>query len=534
MPEKALQKIVVIGNGMTSQSFCRYMTEERDQNSPRARQLFSLQVFGEEPRPAYDRVHLTDFFDGKSPGMLELASREWYVKRGIELRTGEAIQSIDRDNQRVVSSTGERHEYDKLVVATGSRPFVPPIPGVDLDGVFVYRTIEDVQGIANAGQNARSAAVLGGGLLGLEAAKALRDMGLSTHVVEMAPGLMPRQLDRESADELKSRIERIGVNVHLTKRTQSIEKHGDYLIIQFDSGDSISTDMVVVSAGIRPRDELAKESGIEVGHRGGIVVDDRLTTSDASVHAIGECACHRGTVYGLVGPCYQMAKSLADHLHGEDVSFAAADQSAKLKLLGVDVATFGEPIGQSAGSRIVSAKLASGTRKLLIRDRQIVGALGVGEWPEADAVRVAVSELKQPWGWQIRRFRQRGKLFAEGASDDVSQWPPAALICSCAGVKRSDLTTACQQGCSTVEQLAIATGASTVCGSCRPLLARMIGSADVAVEAIAGSRGLFVASVVAIVAIAVMKLLGPIGFSESVVDVKRSIDFFWRDDFWRR
>jgi len=336
---------------------------------------------------------LTDYFSGKSASDLELASREWYTQRQIELRTGERIESIDRVRKVVQTSNGEEFTYDKLLVATGSRPFVPPISGVDLPGVFVYRTIEDLEAISACGKQSRNAAVLGGGLLGLEAAKALRDMNLIPHVVEMAPGLMPRQLDRESGRVLQSRVERMGVEVHLTKRTQSIEKHGDYLIIQFDSGDSLSVDMVVISAGIRPRDELARDCGLDIGTRGGVAVDDRLTTSDNDIYAIGECASHQDVVYGLVGPCYQMAKILANRLRGGSDIFEKGDQSAKLKLMGVDVCTFGEPIGESAGTTVLAASTKEGTRKLLIRDRRIVGALGVGDWPEADLIRAAVAEL---------------------------------------------------------------------------------------------------------------------------------------------
>lgn len=525
----APQKLIVIGNGMTSQSFCRWITDH-----PEHRRQFAVQVFGEEPRPAYDRVNLTDYFTGKTAEELELAPRSWYEERGIELHTGQRIESINRVMRSVSTASGATHEYDKLILATGSRPFVPPIPGVELNGVYVYRTIEDLEAIAARGKSAKSAAVLGGGLLGLEAAKALRDMGLVPHIVEMAPGLMPRQLDRESADELKRQVQRMGVRVHLTKRTQSIEQHGDFLIIRFDSGETLAVDMVVISAGIRPRDELAQHCSLSIGERGGIIIDDYLTTSDSNIFAIGECANHRGVVYGLVGPCFQMAKILAEYLHGNVASFTGADQSAKLKLLGIDVSTFGEPIGQAVGAAVVTARVQKGTRKLLLRDRRIVGALGVGEWPEADSVRVAVSEYRQPWSWQLWRFRKSGRLFRERVTADVTRWPPGALICNCLRICHSDITTACQQGCDSLEKLVESTGASSVCGSCRPLLAQLVGRADEAVEAVAGARGLMTASVTAIVAVVAIKVLGPVPFSDSVASPRRNLDFIWRDDFWKQ
>ena len=524
------QSLVVIGNGMASYALCRWLTDELGPSRDR-----SITVFGDEPRPAYDRVNLTDFFAGKSAQDLELASREWYAERGIELRTGEQIVSIDRAAKHVLSTDGTRYAYDQLVLATGSRPFVPSIPGVDNDGVFVYRTIEDLQAIADWGRRAKSAAVLGGGLLGLEAAKALQEMSLVTHVVEMAPSLMPRQLDRDGGLALRHRIERLGVQIHLPKRTESIERHGDFLMVQFGPGDSLAVDMVVISAGIRPRDELAREAGLKVGVRGGIVVDDSLQTNDPSIFAIGECAAHKGIVYGLVGPCYQMAKVLADRLRGQDEWFTSGDRSARLKLLGVDVATFGEPLGEASGALVLSGKTETGScRKLLIRDQRIVGALAVGDWPEASRVQAAVTERSRPWGWQLRRFQKTGVLWRDEVTQHVADWPPEALVCSCLRVTRSALTTACQQGCTTADELADATGASTVCGSCRPLLAQMIGQSEKSLEAIAGSRGLLVTSLAVLAVLGVFALVGPIEFSKSVVGAMSRIDFIWRDEFWKQ
>jgi len=528
LEDKAL---IVVGNGMTSQSFCRWLV---DHDSVSSHSFNSITVFGDEPRPAYDRVNLTDCFGEKNAKSLELAPRTWYEKNGISLHTNRRVVSIEPSRQRIRTDDGGEFSYTTLVMATGSRPFVPPVPGADLEGVFVYRTIEDIESIKDYSKNSKTAAVLGGGLLGLEAAKALKDLGLITHVIEMAPGLMPRQLDRASSDVLRSRVERLGVKVHLTKRTEAIERHGDFHVIKFAGGDSLAVDMVVISAGIRPRDELGREASLKIGRRGGFTVNDSLQTSEPNIYAIGECVEHRGKLYGLVGPCYQMAKVLANRLRGASEEFVGGDQSAKLKLLGVDVCTFGEPIGQAVSTSIVSADVKGASRKLLIRDRQIVGAVSVGPWPEADRIRAAVADLYQPWGWQLRRFRRNGKLFAEEVTDDVSQWPPSAVICSCLQITRSDLTTACQQGCETVDALAVSTGASTVCGSCKPLLARVVGKAEQVVEAVAGWRGLFVASVTVIAAVALMKLIGPIEFADSVSGSRRQIDFFWRDDFWKQ
>jgi len=309
-----------------------------------------LTVFGEEPRPAYDRVHLSEFFDGKSADDLTLAPRSWYEENGIELRCGELITKVDRSKQEITSYKGETYPYDKLIIATGSAPFVPNIKGVDKKGVFVYRTIEDLEAIMAYGkkvaQNGNGkAAVLGGGLLGLEAAKAVKDLGLETHVVEFAPRLMPRQLDNEGGNLLKDVIEEIGIKIHLGKNTTSIGGNGKMTDMNFADGEKLDVQMLVISAGIRPRDEIAKGCDLGVGARGGIIVDEKMQTNDPNIFVIGEAALYKEMVYGLVAPGYEMAEVAVSQILGEDkVMSPEVDMSAKLKLIGVDVASFGEAL----------------------------------------------------------------------------------------------------------------------------------------------------------------------------------------------
>lgn len=526
------ERIIIIGNGMASQALCEWLTgsDTRDRGCK-----FEIMVFGDESRPAYDRVHLTSFIsEHKTAEELELRPRQWYAERGIELRTGERIDAIDRVQREVVSQTGQRFPFSRLVLATGSRPFVPPVDGVDLDGVHVYRTISDLEAIVEQSRSARTAAVIGGGLLGLEAARALRDLSLIPHVVEVAPSLMPRQLDRECGDVLKAKIERMGVDVHLQRRTVAIERHGDYLVVRFDSGDTLAVDMVVISAGIRPRDELARDAGLEIGPRGGIVVNDELRTSDASIYAIGECASHRGIVYGLIAPCLQMARCLAHRFVGESVPFVFGDRSAQLKLLGVDVVSFGVPLGEAPNAEMISYHSDSSCRKILVEDRRLVGALGVGAWPDVDRIRNAVSTQRRLRRVQIRSFDRQGMLWNDAAPQHVADWPPTAIVCSCKQICRSELTAACLQGCGTADELAAATGASTVCGTCRPLLAQLAGHAESTGSSVAGWRGLLAASVTAMLLLAVMSATGPIAFSESVVEPRYQLDFIWRNGFWKQ
>jgi nitrite reductase (NADH) large subunit len=330
------QKLVVIGNGMVGQRLLdRLVTESTD---------FEITVLCEEPRAAYDRVQLSGFFSGKSADDLSLVKRDFFDDHEIVIHFSDKAIAIDRAAHTVTTSTGRSVEYDKLVLATGSYPFVPPLPGRDRPNCFVYRTIEDLEAIRDAARTSRSGAVVGGGLLGLEAAKALKDLGLETHVVEFAPRLMAVQIDDGGGRVLRRKIAELGVGIHTSKSTTEIvdgatTRHR----MNFADGTALDTDLIVFSAGIRPRDELARQAGLALGERGGIVIDDSCRTSDPDIFAIGECALWNGKLFGLVAPGYQMAQVCVARLLGRDTpSFTGADMSTKLKLLGVDVASLGD------------------------------------------------------------------------------------------------------------------------------------------------------------------------------------------------
>ena len=368
---------VVIGNGLVGHRFCEKLVEFD------AEREYRLVTFCEEPRPAYDRVHLTSYFGHRDPGKLAVARLEWYRDNGIEIHVGDRAAEIDRARKLVVSQKGWSVPYDRVVLATGSSPFVPPIPGTDKRGVFVYRTIEDLDAIIEYANKARTCAVIGGGLLGLEAAKAAYDLGLETHVVEFAPRLMPRQIDDQGSRLLVRKIQELGVSVHLRKSTQQFLGNGKVEGMEFVDGGSLQVDMVIVSAGIRPRDELARDCGLEIGQRGGIAVDDHLQTSDPDIFAIGEAASHQGMVYGLIAPGWQMAETAARHFTGEAASFTGADLSTKLKLMGVDVASFGdyEASPDDAVPLVVEDPFAGVYKKLLFspEGHKLVGGVLVGD-----------------------------------------------------------------------------------------------------------------------------------------------------------
>lgn len=524
--------IVIVGNGMVSHSLCSKLVAGDSSDSDNRQ--FKIIVIGEENRPAYDRVHLTRYFENHSADDLLLASKDWYRSNDIDLRLGQRVVEIAPSAKTVTTSTGDMVRYDQLVLATGSHPFVPNIQGVNEEGVFVYRSIEDIAAIDQYSQKSESAAVLGGGLLGLEAAKALMDLNVKTHIVEMAPGLMPRQLDSDGAGVLQTEIEKLGINVHLIKRTEQIEISGKNRILHFDNGDVLSVEMVVISAGIRPNDQLAACCDMEVGTRGGFKINDRLETSVPDVFAIGECASHNGTIYGLVGPGYQMADVLADNLlAGEKGSalFISGDQSARLKLLGVDVATLGKPVGEVPKATTIASRTEDTYRKLILSKGRVVGVMAVGPWADIERVRQAVVAKSRLWKWQLNRFSLTGDLWKPSALGRTGNLPKTAVVCSCMNITRGQLTEAQEAGCCTVAGLAEATGASTVCGSCKPLLADLVD--DPAEPAQLPSVGLLVTSVVAILVL-FSWFIGPLPYANTVVEVWHQVDFIWRDSFWKQ
>lgn len=480
-PPVAEQTLIIIGNGMMCWKLCQKLVESG------AQKLLEIVVFGEEPRPAYDRVHLTELFSGKTADDLTLAPAEWYAAHGIALYLGDPIVEINTDDCFIRSASGLEVPYDRLVFATGSKPFVPPIPGVDLPGVFVYRTVEHLEAIMEYGRAVKRAAVIGGGLLGLEAAKAAYDLGLEVHVVEFAQGLMPRQLDAAGAGLLKEKIEELGVRVHLGKQTTRIEdappsEHAPEMgerILHFADGGKLVVDMVLISAGIRPRGELAGAAGLALAKNGGIVVDDHLTTSDPRIFAIGECAVHNGVTYGLALPGYKMVDNLVDNLVGGTATFQGADVSARLKLMGVTVASLGQHNETVVPNATVNSFLAHGVyRKVVMLDGHIVGAVTVGDWENLERVREVIEQPRLVSFWDMRRFRSTGNLWLKSESPPVTDWPPDALVCGCLRVNRGTLTMAHMDGCSTVDELCARTGAGTMCGSCKPLLAELLGSRD--------------------------------------------------------
>jgi nitrite reductase (NADH) large subunit len=473
--------LVVAGNGMVGQ---RLVEALRDRDAQRR---WRVTVLSEEPRRAYDRVNLSSYFDGITPEDLDLVPEDCYGTGGYELHLGEAAVAIDRAARTVRTSRGRTVGYDALVLATGSYPFVPPVPGAGLPGCFVYRTLDDLDAIRAAAEKAaattpgrRAGLIVGGGLLGLEAARALRLLGMSPHVVELAPRLMPLQVDEGGGALLRKMIEELNVTVWLGTSVREIAADRTRLLATLADGTELDLDIVVFAAGVRSRDQLARDAGLAVAPRGGIVADAGCRTSDPDIYAIGECACIDGRVYGLVAPGYAMAEVLADRLTGGSASFTAADTSTKLKLLGVDVASFGDALASAEGALEVTVNdpVARSYSKLVVSGdaKTLLGGVLVGDVTRYGVLRPLVGRPLP--GDPVTMITPAGQAPGVGAL------PGDAQICSCHGVSKDDICAAiADRGLTDVPGIKGATKAGTGCGSCVPALKTLLAASGVGVSA---------------------------------------------------
>ncbi|MGA8706493.1 MAG: nitrite reductase large subunit NirB [Steroidobacteraceae bacterium] len=481
-------KLVVIGNGMVGQ---RLLEELHVKGAWQC----EITVLCEESRAAYDRVHLTSFFSGKTARELSLVEPDFFERTGISLHLADRAVAIDRERRQVRASSGQLFDYDRLVMATGSYPFVPAVPGRDRPNCFVYRTIEDLEAIRRASATGKTGVVIGGGLLGLEAAKALKDLGLDTHVVEYAPRLMAVQLDEGAGRVLRARIEALGVKVHTGKSSVEIAA-GDNTthVLKFSDGSELPADMIVFSAGIRPRDELARHAGLAVGERGGIVIDDHCQTSDAKIYAVGECALWGGKIYGLVAPGYQMAQIAAAQLRGDEQAlFRGADLSTKLKLLGVDVASLGDAHGAVPGARAYSFvdERKQHYKKLVVSEdgQRLLGGILVGDAEDYGTwLQMMLNGMPLPERPEelILPALEGGKTSAVAG---VGALPATAQICSCNNVTKGAICAAVGSGCTTLGALKKSTRAASSCGGCGPLVTQVL-HAELARKGIAVDRHL--------------------------------------------
>ena len=467
------QTLVVIGNGMVGQHFLTSFVTSSGKDE------YEIVTFCEEPRPAYDRVHLSEFFSGKTAEDLSLVDSNFFEQHNITIHIGDKAAKICRASKTVVSEKGITIRYDKLVLATGSFPFVPPVPGHDRAHCLVYRTIEDLIAIRESAKTGKVGVVVGGGLLGLEAAKALIDLGLQTHVVEFAPRLMTVQLDEAGGAMLRRKIENLGVTVHTGKNTSLISE-GEQCINKmcFADGDELETDIVLFSAGIRPRDDIARDCNLEVGSRGGIIINDQCQTSDPDIYAIGECALWNNMIYGLVAPGYAMARTVVANLAGKVARFTGADMSTQLKLMGVDVASIGDAHAKTQGALVYTYQNGEHDiyKRLVVSTdkKQLLGAVLVGDASDySTLLQYCLNGIELPEHPDSLILPSRSN---ESVGLGPDALPMSAQICSCYDVTKDVICQAIGAGFRTLSTLSSETNAATGCGGCATLLKSVLNS----------------------------------------------------------
>ena len=487
MIQAARKKLVVIGNGMAGAR----VVEEVLQRAP---DRFDISMFGAEPYGNYNRILLSNVLNRtQSPTEIFINPLAWYDQNRVTLHAGVKALKIDRERRVVVGKPLKRDAipyaagdagvdgempveapYDHVIIATGSRPFVPPMEGFGQTGTFLFRTIDDCERIAEHAKGCRKAAVIGGGLLGLEAARGLLTHGVEVTVLEAAPQLMIAQLDPESGAMLKTTMEGMGVRVLCEKiTTRIVAENGRITHLEMQDGSRVETDMVVVSAGIRPITDVASASGLAVDKA--IVTDDQMRTSDPDIFSLGECVQHRGRIYGLVDPIWEQAKVLADVLTGANpgAAYLGSRLGTKLKVMGVELASMGETRPASPADEVVVYREPKRGvyKKIILREDRVAGAILLGETDTASTLmQLFMGQTKAP-------DRRSDLLFAppEGASMlQVLDMPDSLQICNCNGVNKKQIVDAIRKGCGSVAKVGACTKAGTGCQSCKPVIAQLV------------------------------------------------------------
>ena len=467
------ERLVVIGNGMAG---CRAVEEVLARDPARYR----ITIIGAEPRVNYDRIMLSPLLAGeKSFDDIVINSEQWYAENGIRLLAGDPVLAIDRERRRVLTREGAAIDYDRLLIATGSDPFIIPVPGNDLPGVITFRDADDVETMVAAAQGGGAAVVIGGGLLGLEAAHGLSLRGMKVTVVHLMPTLMERQLDEAAGWLLKTELEARALTILVSADTAEIFGEGRVEGVRLKDGREIAADLVVMAAGIKPNVQLARAAGLEVGR--GILVDDDMVTSDPAILAVGECVEHRGQCYGLVAPLWEMCRALADRLTTGSSGYRGSVTSTKLKVSGIDLFSAGDFAGGDGTEDIVLRDAARGVyKRVVVKDDRIVGAVLYGDTSDG--------------GWYFDMLRQGediapirdllifGQAFALGGGQADPKAAVAALsdsaeICGCNGVSKGKVLACIGAGNATLDAVRATCKASASCGSCTGLVETLLGLA---------------------------------------------------------
>ncbi len=461
------KKLVLVGNGMAG-------VRTIEEILSLSKEEFEITIFGSELHPNYNRILLSKVLQGDTDVKdITLNDWDWYNEHNIQLHVGETVAGIDPFSKKISTDKGRSESFDNLIIATGSNPFILPIPGTDKIGVTAFRNIKDTDEMLKASQKHRKAAVIGGGLLGLEAARGLLNLGMEVTVIHLAPFLMERQLDRDAGMLLQKELEKQGMRFLLEKQTTEILGNDRVKGLRFQDGTELETDFVVMAVGIRPNVQLAKECGISVNR--GIVVNDYLQTSIPHIYAVGECAEHNGTVYGLVAPLYEQCQVLAKSILGvKGVKYEGSLTSTKLKVSGVDVFSAGDfsEDGEKKAIKVFDEQHRI-YKKIVMKGSKIVGAVLFGDSREGSRLLSLIqgqSDISD--AVKVTIFQSEGEIAREGLTDQMSF---EDIICGCNGVSKGKILQAIQEkGCTSLDAIKGCTGASRSCGGCKPLVAELL------------------------------------------------------------
>ena len=521
---KVVGKVIVVGTGPAGMRFADELLLRQPDTH--------LQLFGNEPFKPYNRVLLSSLLSGDTdPESLQATMPDADVHPNFAL-TIAAIKSIDTDHKSVEDSLGRSHNYDHLILATGARAHIPSIPGNHAKGVYTFRNMTDTQALYSRLSSARHVVVVGGGVLGIEAAKAMTQLNTKVTLIQQGSRLMNRQLDEEAAAMLTVKIEAGGIRVITNSGVREIYADERVTGVRTYSGEEIECDTVVLSAGIRPNIEMARDCGLRTAR--GVQVDDQLRTSANDVWAIGECSEHRGKTYGLAAPGFEQAGVVADVLTGGTSSYLGSTSVSRLKVIDEDVVSLGqvcELVQRARQYEIIYRQRSNNIyRKLVVHKGTLIGAVCYGAWPEFSRVQEVYQSNTKLNYLQLLWFFVSGRLWFFNTADDVKKWPAAALVCQCNQVSRGQLSQALERGCNTVDKLSSATRAGTACGSCKPLLAQFT---DSIAEKIQSWQSLLVSSFLVVAAVMLMIFVPQAQVSDSV-QVVNWFEQIWNDKFWKQ
>jgi len=516
--------VVVVGAGPVGVRFAQELHRKKP-NQP-------MVIYGKESWTPYNRVLLSSFFAGETEWAAMTAGLSLPQAKHIDVRLGCMVTDINPHKKTVTDSTGLEQPYADLVLAVGSQARVPDIPGVGQAGVYVFRDMDDVQALFARRSRSRKTLVVGGGLLGLEAARAMQKMNTEVTVLEHNSRLMKNQLDVRASELLQAHVEQAGIQVVLNSRLKRIHGEGRVEGASLDDDQLLECDTIILAAGVKPQIALAETAELSVAY--GVCVDDAMRTSDPHIYAVGECAEHREKVYAMVAPGLEQA-SVAVHSMTEGVGsgYNGSLLAAQLKVLDIPVFSAGrvsDRDGISVAKQVIYEDAAAGIyRKIVIERERVIGFVAVGENPEAARIQEALLHKRFVMPWQLWAFKNTGLLWKQGESDRVAGWPATTVVCNCNSITRGELSIAIAEGCSTVDKLACQTRASTVCGSCKPLLAELVGS-DVKPEPVIGGKPMLVGVVIATL-LTLAAILAPSFPYATTVQLDWHWDVLWRDGF---